>query len=79
MTFDFSSEAWQMQNESAFSGGHLTDNYSTPIVRRMEITAHQIEVAARILAHREEFNENRWPKYAEVAERMLRAALAVAR
>lgn len=33
-----------------------------------------IETAARILAHREEFNENKWPKYAEVTERMLIAA-----
>lgn len=36
-----------------------------------------IETAARILAHREEFNENKWPKYAEVTECMLRAAFAV--
>lgn len=44
----------------------------TPITRQM------IEAAARVYAHRDVFNENRWPEYADTAESMLRAALAAA-
>jgi hypothetical protein len=44
-----------------------------------EITPTMIEAAARVLAHREEFNENKWPKYADTTERMLRAAQAAER
>lgn len=38
------------------------------------ISDAQIEAAARVLAHREEFNSNKWPKYAPVTRAMLIAA-----
>lgn len=41
------------------------------------VTSAMIEAAARVLARSEEANENKWPKYAETTEEMLRAALAV--
>lgn len=40
-------------------------------------TEAEVEVAARVYAHREEFAEAKWPKYAETTARMLRAAAQV--
>lgn len=44
----------------------------------MTISDAQVEAAARILAHRQEFNENHWPKYAEITRAMLESAAALA-
>lgn len=43
----------------------------------MSVSDAEVEAAARVIAHSEEFNENLWPKYASVARRALEAAAAV--
>jgi len=41
------------------------------------VSPAMVEAAARVIAHSEEFRAANWPKYAEVAESAIRAALAV--
>jgi hypothetical protein len=63
--------------ECAVCGVTYDADTGVEVTSAADPTPAAIEAAARVLAHFSLFNEEKWPKYADVADRMLRAAAQV--